>query len=238
MCVDVCVLFPLSRSLPSSPLPFLLFWSLLDFPYRRRLRLRGRSLAGRFTKRIGGTNGAEVEGKGKEKVKERGKGRKKERRRKGQRWWTVLIGRLHFMRWTGLSCNWSPLNCRSLGNCPFFAPTVTTTAGNKPRGGRGKKIYPLSPWPLSCLYTPCSIIRHLFPDPYKSLRYFPLRNRDDEVVASWIRNFSSIFEEDERNERKEKRKKKRGNGHVLRWSSGSPLARAPTHTEARLDYPR
>lgn len=84
------------------------------------------------------------------------------------------------MRWTGLSCNWSPLNCRSLGNCPFFAPTVTT-AGNKPR--RKKKIYPLSPWPLSYLH-PCSIIRHLFRvprTPYKSLSAFVLENRNEIV---------------------------------------------------------
>lgn len=54
---------------------------------------------------------------------------------------TVLIGRLHFMRWTGPSCNWSPLNCRSLGNCPFFAPTVTTAPAINPGE---KKIYPLS----------------------------------------------------------------------------------------------
>lgn len=41
-----------------------------------------------------------------------------------RRCWTVLIGRSHLMRWTGPSCNWSPLNCRSLGNCLFFAPAL------------------------------------------------------------------------------------------------------------------
>lgn len=28
------------------------------------------------------------------------------------------------------SCNWSPLNCRSLGNCPFFAPALRLRSEN------------------------------------------------------------------------------------------------------------
>lgn len=50
--------------------------------------------------------------------------RQKKETPKEQRCWAVLIGRLHLMHWPGPSCNWSPLNCRSLGNCLFFAPTL------------------------------------------------------------------------------------------------------------------
>lgn len=84
LCVCVCVLFPLSRllpsPLPSSPSASLPFCSpsLPDFPYRRRLRFRARSLAGsgQIHEEDRCTNG-----RGGRKGKGKGKGARAERRR-------------------------------------------------------------------------------------------------------------------------------------------------------------
>lgn len=86
--------------------------------------------------------------------------RQKKETPKEQRCWTVLIGRLHLMHWPGPSCNWSPLNCRSLGNCLFFAPTLRLwLESNKKRKKNDKKQLSPLHYPPVRLYVIYKILR-------------------------------------------------------------------------------
>lgn len=143
------------------------------------------------------------------------------------------------MRWTGLSCNWSPLNCRSLGNCPFFAPTVTTASAINLE--EKKKFIPFPSPPLTSV-VPTPLLYNKTPFPactaahINRFAYFPLRSRKPKPRLSPVehRRFDIFLPYSRKMKETKKRGEKGGRlrPSLISLSSGSGIH--PHRGEVRL----